>query len=158
MYAENMSESFGHEYVQMFVRTKWSFLKSFISRNAMSITHFPAMPLALSATSSYFVDRDLPLARSLFPSLFPRSKSGIRYVSARWNIGLSRKDQRTIEIYGRTRLALVYLYIPNMSYLATDIYDCTKHIRMLISYLIISLLIVQNTESVLSEITEFKNM
>lgn len=67
MYAGNMSESFGHEYVQMFVRTKWSFLKSFISRNAMSITHFPAMPLALSATSSsYFVDRDLPLARSLF--------------------------------------------------------------------------------------------
>lgn len=136
MYAENMSESFGHEYVQMFVRTKWSFLKSFISRNAMSITHFPAMPLALSATSSYFVDRDLPLARSLFPSCF-RSKSGIRYESARWNIGLSRKDQRTIEIYDRTRLALVYLYISNMTYLAADIYDCAKQNVNILSYNIV---------------------
>lgn len=76
MYAENMSESFGHEYVQMFVRTKWSFRKSFISRNAMSITHFLAIPLALSATSSYFVDRDLSLARSLFPSCFRGAKVG----------------------------------------------------------------------------------
>lgn len=87
------------------------------------------MPLALSATSSsYFVDRDLPLARSLFLSCFRGAKVGSdtyqRDGTSDW---VSRKDQRAIEIYGgTTRLSHLYLYIPNMSYLVADIYDRTK--------------------------------
>lgn len=153
MYAGNMSESFGHEYVQMFVRTKWSFLKSFISRNAMSITHFPAMPLALSATSSsYFVDRDLPLARSLFPSMFPWSKSGIRYVSARWNIGLSEPQRPASDRNLRqdSPLALVPLHSKHEL-------SCNRHLRLyeahqnvnILSCIIILLVIVPKTEALL---------
>lgn len=55
------------------------------------------MPLALSATSrsTYFVDGNLSLslrfrARSFAPLTW--SKSGIRYVSTRWSIRLTRRD------------------------------------------------------------------
>lgn len=91
-----------------------------------------------------------------FSLVFPRSKSGIRYVSARWNIGRNRKDQQAIEIYSGTRLPLVPLHSKHEL-------PCNRHLRshkahQTVEFMYYTIVVVSKNRSSFIPITEFKSM